>query len=147
MGRVELSFNENDEIFIIEINARQGGMRLPEFVHIYSKVDMNKLLVSTATADYQYLNSLKSEQPEVDLNVIHYRLLTDQTGTYQGICLSERLKQYLVKEFYYYNVGQKVVPTFHSMASIGVLDFSFRDAEIRKYYEEMISEEIEIIIK
>ncbi len=144
---VELSFNENDEIFIIEINARQGGMRLPEFVRLYSGIDMNKLLVSTAVNDTSYLEALRSNRPVSDSNIIHFRLLCEEEGIYKGLVIEPELKQYLTESFFYYSEGEKIIPTKHSMASVGVLDFKFNDNNTRKKYEEKIFNAVKIVVE
>lgn len=144
---VELSFNENNEIFIIEINARQGGMRLPEFVRIYTGIDMNKLLVSTAVNDTSYLEELRRNKPVSDKNIIHFRLLCEDEGIYKGLVIEPELEQYLTESFFYYLEGEKITPTKHSMASVGVLDFKFNDSETRKKYEERLFEAIKIVVE
>lgn len=144
---VELSFNDDDEIFIIEINARQGGMKLPEFVKKYSGIDMNKLLVSTAVGDLSYANELKKDRRHIDENILHYRVLCKEEGRFDSIAMSDKLKQYLIEEFYYYEAGDYVLPGSHSMASIGVLDFKFPTFHMRKQYEKRLFDEVRTILK
>ena len=144
---VELSFTSNNDIFIIEINSRQGGMRLPEFVRLFSGININKLLVSTATNDLDYLNLIRKEGTHINENVIHYRILCDQEGVYNGIQIDNDLQKYLVEEFFYYNIGDNIVPSEHSMASIGVLDFVFPDNVCRKQYETAIFDLINILVR
>ena len=144
---VELSFNEKNEVFIIEINARQGGMRLPEFVKHYTGVDMNKLLVSTAANDDSYLQEIKSQDIEQNENVIHFRILCGETGIYKGVEINADLEKYLVEKFFYFKIGEKIAPAQHSLVSIGLLDFRFPDSKTRKKYEKNLFDEVKIIVE
>lgn len=133
---VELSFTPQNEIFVIEINARQGGEKLPEFVHLYTGIDMNKLLVSTCMNDMQYFNSVHKKPVRINKDVIHFRILTDKEGVLQEIFIDPSLKKYLRKSFYYHSVGDYLSVPSHSMASVGVLDFIFPDHHTRKIAEK-----------
>lgn len=144
---VELSFTDEGKIFIIEINARQGGMKLPEFVKAFSGIDMNMLLVSTAVRDMKYIHELRGKKCIIDKNVIHFRLLCENAGYFNGISLDTEARKYLVGEFYYFTKGEYISPAFHSMASVGVLDFKFPSQEIRKKYEKKLFSDVSVLLE
>ena len=61
---VESYFTE-DQVFVIEINPRQGGNFIPKLIQEHTGIDMYKLLVSTSVNDLSYYNSLNSYKRKI----------------------------------------------------------------------------------
>ena len=59
---MELYFTDKNEPFVIEINTRQGGRNLPEFIEQFSSVNLTKLLVSTCVGEKSYYEEYKNQE-------------------------------------------------------------------------------------
>ena len=94
---VELVCDKDKNIFVIEINARQGGMMLPDFVDRYTKINLSKLLVSTSVNDNSYIKQIELNN-NWNENCIHFRLFAEKTGIFEGIDMDESICKYLVKK-------------------------------------------------
>ena len=143
---VELALIENNDVFVIEVNARQGGMMLPDYVELFTNISMNKLLVSTAANDYRYLNSINRNHLNWDKKCIHYRVLADKNGTYMGYKISDEIAPYLIKDFSYYSVGDYVNVRYQEYVSLALLDFRFNSVFERKKYEHKLDKLIYVEI-
>ena len=55
---IEAFYTEDDKLFFIEINARQGGNGIPYMIKKHCGIDMSRLLVTTATGDDTYFNDV-----------------------------------------------------------------------------------------
>lgn len=143
---VELSFTPTNQIFIIEINARQGGMRLPEFVQEYTGIDLDRLLVTTAVNDFSYLNTINRNTDSWDNNYIHYRVLLDTNGTYGGYEISDELGPFLTSEFDYIEPGTIVNKGNNQYVTVALLDFKFDNIAQRKKYEDCLDELVTVNI-
>ena len=141
---VELSFNNEGEIFVIEINARQGGMMLPDFVHIYTNIDINKLLVSTAVNDLSYEQSLDMNADKWNKNCIHFRVLTDKSGTYQGYTMTPESEKYVAKRFSYSCPGDTIHCSDNNYSTVELLDFVLPDKDTRKKYEQLLFDAVSV---
>lgn len=144
---VELSFNEKNEIFVIEINVRQGGMMLPDFVRIYTGIDINKLLVSTAVGDFEYYRYIKKKGYVIDKNCIHFRVLVDRKGYYKGYDIDCELKPYIANEFQYMHPDIYVSPKNGDYISVALIDFKFDKESVRKNFENSVFEKIKVKIE
>ena len=63
---VEMYYTGEHELFVIEINARQGGNNIPGMIEKHCGIDMYHLLVTTAMGHDYYLS--KITPPQVDIN-------------------------------------------------------------------------------
>ena len=143
---VELTFTTGGDIFVIEINARQGGMMLPQFVRIYTGIDIDRLLITTAAGDDAYLQQLRATDQVWSRSAIHFRMLADQTGIFHGYHVDGEAKKYFKEEFLYFHEGEKVKLSENGFASIGTLDFVFDSVEQAGEYEELLFDAVRIDI-
>ena len=100
-------FTKPGEFFIIEINARQGGNFLPDFIHRFTGIDYNRLLVTTCVNDDDYWNSIMATPRDyryVILNSVYNR----EEGVYKGLRFDSSIKDHVrgVKELL--SVGDQV---------------------------------------
>ena len=68
---IELYFTNTQELFVIEINPRQGGNRITQLIQLHTGFDYNKLLVTTAVGDNGYFETIKNSNPENNYNTLH----------------------------------------------------------------------------
>lgn len=137
----ELYFTDEGELFIIEINARQGGNQIPKAIKLHSGIDMDKLLVTTAVGDKSYWEELKSFKRLNKIMAWHL-IFPRSAGVYRGLEISESISDKVksVQEFEPY--GTELENTSNAASIIGIaevefLDFAEQD-EICAAIEELI---------
>lgn len=100
---VESYFTE-DQVFVIEINPRQGGNFIPKLIQEHTGIDMYKLLVSASVNDLSYYNSLKSYKRKNEFITLQ-TVFAKQKGSYKGLYIDQEISDYVqwTQELYKYN--------------------------------------------
>lgn len=91
---IEAYFNKDDLLFIIEINARQGGHGLPAYVKLATGIDLDKALVTTAVGDDEYFDNIMNEQFEQKYATRH-TIFGNKDGILNGLYISEDIRPYV----------------------------------------------------
>ncbi|MDD6647458.1 MAG: ATP-grasp domain-containing protein [Firmicutes bacterium] len=138
---IELYFTKEDNPFIIEINGRQGGNFLPQYVKKHTGIDFNKLLVTTVMGDDYYWHEIKNI---TCLNncITHHMLYPRVSGIFDKLIIDDKVKPYI--ESIHLNVknGERIYNTKDASSEIGYVDMSFSNiveqGEITRRIEELI---------
>lgn len=94
---VEMYFTSQNELFVIEVNVRQGGRQLPLFIQQHCGIDMYRLLVTTAMGDKEYLNTL-IDGDELECNrLIKHSVFGYRNGLYLGIHIDDSIQKFVVQ--------------------------------------------------
>lgn len=143
---VEMYFTTKKELFIIEINPRQGGHLIPQFIKLQTGVDCNKLLVTTAVGDYDYYYSVLKKDLESNLVTLHV-VFPKFTGQLDKIKVSPEIEKYISETHLRENVSQvsRCTNGTHWIAYV-TLRFPNRDTQL-KYSGEKIDKYITADIK
>lgn len=121
-------FNNDDEFFIIEINARQGGLFLPDFVYRHSGIDYNKLLVTTSVGDDSYWNELMRFERETK-NVTNHAVFSVKSGLYGGIFIDSIIKDFIVDVIELKKENDRLRPALNATDIVALVKLQFRDIE------------------
>lgn len=143
---VEAYFDRNDNFFIIEINARQGGHGLPAYVKLATNVDMDKLLVTTAVGDNAYFDSIL-EKPYEQKFATRHTIFSDSDGVLESVYIDDRIKKYIVEVEFNTKIGGAVEKRINGSSYIGFVNLIFDSYEIQHMYSENIEEYIYPIVK
>jgi len=81
---IEAFETRGGEVFLIEINPRQGGDRLPWLSYRHSGVDMTRLLLTTAVGDDSYFDEIVRTPPQ-NRPVMCHSVFARAAGTYAGL--------------------------------------------------------------
>ncbi len=100
-------FTKQGEFFIIEINARQGGNFLPDFLQRFTGIDYNRLLVTTCVNDDYYWNSILTT-PRNYRYVILNSVYSQTEGAYKGLRIDPSIKDNVKDVRDLLSVGDKV---------------------------------------
>ena len=92
---VEAYFNDKGNLFVIEINVRQGGNNLPAYLKASTGIDYDRLLVTTSVGDFDYWYEVISSS-RVYNNIIHFNLYSKVDGIYESINIPEYLQDKVV---------------------------------------------------
>lgn len=143
---VEMYFTHKKELFVIEINPRQGGHLIPQFIKLQTGVDCNKLLVTTAVGDYDYYHSVLKKELESNPVTLHV-VFSKYTGYLEDINISPEIASYVTDIYQRKNVSQ-VTRCENGTHWIAYLTLRFPDRETQlKYSGEKIDQYITPDIK
>lgn len=138
---VEAYFDGNDNFFIIEINARQGGHGLPAYVKLATGVDMDKLLVTTAVGDDEYFNDVLKNDIKQRFATRH-AVFGDKDGILKDIYISEEISKYVINVEYDKKIGEKVEKRKNGSSVIGFVNLVFSSYEEQHKYSERMEDYI-----
>ena len=142
---IEMYFTMDDEPFLIELNPRQGGNDLPQYVKESCGIDMTRLLVTTAMGDDDYWNSLHHSQRNIN-NIIHHVLYPHTNGIYKGLKIIDFISAHILQIRINPVIGEKIEKAHDASFDIGYVDLSFDDAEEQMYAAMRIEDLIQIDI-
>lgn len=130
---VEMYFTRKRELFVIEINARQGGNNIPYLIKLHSGIDFDKLLVTTAVDDREYFNSIK-DKPFTPRYITQYVVFSRKEGILVDLEIKPEIAQYLIERTDVRQKGERVVRGTNAGESLSRLVFEFSDFDTQKYY-------------
>lgn len=141
----ELFFTPAGEPFLLEINPRQGGYHLPEYVREHCGIDYHRLLVTTAMGEDGYWNSLKSAKRTRRL-ITHHMLFPGSAGIFEGIRIPDSLRDKVYRTRLDIQKGTTVSGPADASSEIGFADLCFESAEeqmqVSPNLEQLIQVEI-----
>lgn len=143
---VETYFDDKGNLFIIEINPRQGGDNIPSLIEQHTGVDLTKLLVSLTVGDESYYKHLKQYTRKNNYVLLHV-VFSEKTGKYQGLYISDEIKQFVkyIKEYNEY--GDMVYDARNAEDSIAYVDLEFNTREEQIKYLKVITELIYPVVR
>ena len=142
---VEAYIINDGNIFIIEINARQGGNHIPELIYEYSGVNLTKLLVTTAVDDWSYYDYLKNFNRKENYVMLHM-VFPLKPGIYKGLHINKELEPYItrIKELV---LKQELVKKNNNAEDVlAYIWFKFDNRKNQMFYAENIENYIFAII-
>lgn len=134
---VEAYFNKKGELFIIEINVRQGGNNLPSFLKEATGIDYDKLLVKSSVGDFDYWNEVISASYNYN-NVIHYSLYSKSNGIYKGINIPEELQTKVIDIHDIVKKGEEVCECMNAADIVAIMDFKFDNLDEMNAVRELL---------
>lgn len=123
---VEMYFTEKRELFVIEINARQGGNNIPHLIELHSGIDFDYLLVTTAVGDMAYFNEVKDKE-YTQRYITQYVVFSRDEGILERIDIDESIGKYLIERTDVKTKGDEVVVGTNAGESLARLVFDFGD--------------------
>ena len=143
---IEMYFTGSGELFVIEINTRQGGIGVPKFIEQYTGLDYSKLLVSLSVGDYSYCNSLDQCRFPVLKNIARYSVFGRKSGIYGGLYISDDLKQYVAEIEHCMDEGENVTACENGTDAVARVDLQFDSYKTMSRYVFNIEDYIYPII-
>lgn len=100
-------FTNTGEFFIIEINARQGGNFLPDFLQRFTGIDYNRLLVTTCVNDVSYWNGIMAASRDYRYVILN-SVYSLKEGVYKGLIFDPSIKDKIKEVRELLSVGDRV---------------------------------------
>lgn len=142
---VELYFTGNDDLFLIEINARQGGNKIPLAIKMHSGIDMDRLLVTTAVGDDSYWNQVKNSTFPERYTAWHL-VFPRKAGVLQEVCISDEIQGRVIYKELFCQPGAEMENTENAASCIGYVGLRFDNAAQMHAYCERLEELIRPVI-
>lgn len=143
---VEMYFTKRRELFVIEINARQGGNNIPHLIELHSGINFDKLLVTTAVNDMSYFDAVK-EQEYTPRYITQYVVFSREAGKLERLDIDEGINEYLIERTDVRHAGEDVVVGVNAGDSVARLVFDFGDAKTQYYYVKRVENLIKPVIR
>lgn len=126
---IEGYFTKMGDFFIVEINVRQGGHRLPDFVFENTNIDMTKLLVSLSVNDETYWNELKNIK-RLYQSAVRHVVFSPISGIFDNLEIDNRIKDYVVRSIVLKEKGEEVERCINGSNVVAIVDILFPSIEI-----------------
>lgn len=91
---IEMYFTAKGDLFIIEVNPRQGGHRITQLIKEHTAIDFNKLLVTTAVGDNSYYSTASTLVMGENF-LTHHVVFSNFSGVLERIELHPFIKDYV----------------------------------------------------
>ncbi|PKQ63111.1 hypothetical protein BZG02_10115 [Labilibaculum filiforme] len=140
---IEVIIDANDDVYLIEIGARNGGNCIPEIIKCASNVDMIKMSVDACMG-------VKPEicnQKKIDKFYTTYVIHSNKDGKFRSVKLDDSVKDYVLEIKLMIEEGADVFRFCGSNCTVGIglLEFPNLDTrdQVMSNIEELIAVELE----
>ena len=141
----EMYFTNTGELFVIEINARQGGVNIPHLIELHSGIDFDKLLVTTAVGDNSEFEEALNAKHEIRY-ITQFLVFSRSNGVLNRVEIHQELMPYLIERTDLKKPGDDVVVGMNAGDSIARLVFDFKDVETQQHYVNDIENYVSAIV-
>jgi biotin carboxylase len=141
----EMYFTKTGELFVIEINARQGGVNIPHLIELHSGIDFDKLLVTTAVGDNSEFEEALNAKHEIRY-ITQFLVFSRSNGVLNRVEIHQELMPYLIERTDLKKPGDEVVVGMNAGDSIARLVFDFKDFETQQHYVNDIENYVSAIV-
>ena len=125
---IEGYFTRGGKLFIIEINARQGGGSNPKLVYDHCGINLYKLLVTTCCGDDSYFEQVLAEE-HAENCITHILVFPTQSGIFRKISISPEVEPYVYHITQSVPQGEKVRKAMDATDDVGMVRLRFPDRE------------------
>lgn len=140
---IEMYFTKSGEVFVIELNTRQGGRFLPIMVQEHNGIDYYRLLVSLAVGDESYYHFIKSFSFVPKNNyVTKHIVFAHNDGILRGVKFSSSIQPCVKKTTRFIEDGSPVKSIKNGTHAIAMVDMVFDSFENQKSFVENIEDNI-----
>lgn len=140
---IEMYFNKSGDVFVIELNTRQGGRFLPIMVQEHNGIDYYRLLVSLAVGDESYYHFVKSSSFIPQNNyVTKHIVFAHNDGILSGVRFSSSIQPCVKKVTRFIEDGSPVKSIKNGTHAIAMVDMEFDSYEQQKQFVDNIEEDI-----
>ncbi len=140
---IEVIIDENDQVYLMEIGARNGGNCIPEIIKCASNVDMIKMSVDACMGiEPEILN-----QKEINKYFTTYVIHSSKDGKFRSVKLDDSIRDYVLEIKLMVEEGADVFRFCGSNCTVGIGLLKFPNLDTREMImsniEELIAVELE----
>ncbi len=138
---VELMFDQDGRLFVIELAPRNGGNQIPELLRMATGVDLIGALVDAALGEPVDL----TPRPEPAF-VANYMLHSPRAGLFREVTLSDTILPFVVDQVLSVTSGDQVRAFERATDSLGTLSLRFPSAEQQQAALSRISDLVSVAV-
>ncbi|MGL4570194.1 MAG: ATP-grasp domain-containing protein [Clostridium sp.] len=137
---LELMFDKNDELYIVEIGPRNGGNMIPDLLEMATGVDLIGATVEAALGNENLNLDSFNDMKYYSTYVIH----TDKQGILEDINFSDEIENNIIKKVMYKQKNDEVEKFDGANKALGILFLKYDNLEEEKYKMNNMNKFIEI---
>lgn len=138
---LESYYTPDNELFFIEINARQGGGGVPVMAQKHSGIDMYKLLVTTAMGNNSYFEEVYNRENCCNY-VVRQHVFSRKNGVFQELYIAPELQPFVKQVQILVKPGNAVRSCSCAEDTLGWVDLEFESREQQHSFFKRIEEDI-----
>lgn len=140
---LELMFDKNEDLYIIEIGPRNGGNMIPDLLYMATDIDMIGATVEASLNNYIDINKKEVNNKYISTYVIH----SSKNGVLKDIKFTEEIEKKLIKQVMYKNIGDTVEKFDGANKALGIVFLEYDNIEEMNYKMSKMSKYIKIIVE
>lgn len=139
---IELMFDKQDELYIIELGPRNGGNMIPDLLKKISGVDLIASTVEVALGNYNF----NLEYQTSDTFYSTYNIHSKHDGILKDIIFKDEIQGNIVEKNFYTEQGQKVEKFTGANKALGIVFFKFDTLDEMVYKMTNINEYLKVCL-
>lgn len=140
---IEAIVDKNDDVYIIELGARNGGNMIPDLLKLISDVDMVTATIETTLGNEDVVLNFDKKESFYSTQNLH----TSKNGVYRGLRYYNGIKEKIVKSIIYKKDGDKVEYFDGANKAIGIVFFKFNNQKEMLNIMNHMNDYIEIVVE
>lgn len=140
---LELMFDKNGKLYIIEIGPRNGGNMIPDLLQMITGVDIIGATIEVALGNNDI--NLKYEKKEAYFST--YVIHSSQNGTLKNILFSEEIRNNIFKKVFYKKENDNVERFNGSDNALGIIFLKYESLDELDYKIKHINEFVKVELK
>ncbi len=145
---VEMYLNKKKQLFVIEINPRQGGCDIPISIKKHCGIDLSRLLVTLSVGDEYYWQECLRKKVKNNFFSKHM-VFSTKSGILKGLYIDEEIKKYVKKVEYknHNSINGFVNKSENATSVIAHVNLLFDTYKNQKKYDDKLEKYIYPIIE
>ena len=140
---IEIMFDKKGKLYINELNPRSGGNLIPEVLNIATGFDFYKIAPLGACNSIKFDGEYDYEKRFISTYVIH----SEKDGILKDIIIEDSLKENIIDEIKYKELGDKVEVFSNASKKIEILILEFENFDEMMYKLRNIKDFINVIVE
>lgn len=132
---IELYFTIDHQVFIIEMNPRQGGNNLPLLVKEYCGIDLTRLFVTMAVGELGYYEEIKNVKRSINY-VTQQVVFAWRDGVYDSIGIHPYVAPYVLWVKEEYMTGAQIQKSRNAGDAVAFVGLRFDTREVQQRYAD-----------
>lgn len=140
---LELMFDKEGELYIIEIGPRNGGNMIPDLLYMTTGTNLIGATVEASIGNYNLEVKKQKEEKFFSTYIIHSTI----DGKLDDITYTDEIKDNIVKEVRYKSLGDKVEVFNGANKALGIVFLKYNNIEELKYKMKNMNKFIKVKVK
>lgn len=144
---LELMFDENDDLYVIEMGPRNGGNMIPDLLHMATGFDMIAATIEAALGKNVKSTLPSKAKATQESFMATHNIHTAKSGLYKGLKIDEKIKKHILKSVIYKEKGEPVYYFDGANKAVGIIFMEFSNSSEMFDILNNINSYIEVIVE